>query len=156
MSLIGGCVHYKTKHFTARELLPPSVFNDRGEKAWELLDPRALKVLDMWRDHVGQPVSINSNRLKRFQAGLRVPSQPEYRTSSQHSYGRAFDLKDTDWRDFYHWILEGYLSGCSVRHEVTFIEADTAGYCHFDVRNSPILKVWSPTRGYLSLEDIEK
>ena len=37
---------YKCENFSIHELVPPNVFYNRGEKAWELLDERLLITLD--------------------------------------------------------------------------------------------------------------
>ena len=38
---------YNCKYFAIHELIPPQVYRDRGEKAWELLDPDMLRTLDL-------------------------------------------------------------------------------------------------------------
>ena len=51
---------YIPKHFALEEWVPPSVFDRRGELAWELLDPRALKTADAIREETGKSVIINT------------------------------------------------------------------------------------------------
>ena len=50
---------YKCDYFAIHELIPPSVYEARGEKAWELLDDRLLKTIDTLRDRFG-PATINN------------------------------------------------------------------------------------------------
>jgi len=47
------------KHFKIQELVPPAVFDARGERAWELLDERMLITLDKLRERYG-PVTVNT------------------------------------------------------------------------------------------------
>ena len=44
---------YKAKKFTIEELVPEVVFNDRGQKAWQLIDNRLIANLDSLREQVG-------------------------------------------------------------------------------------------------------
>ena len=44
---------YKYNYFSIHELVPPHVFGQRGEKAWELLDERLLIILDQLRERFG-------------------------------------------------------------------------------------------------------
>lgn len=37
-----GGIMYRCEFFVLRELVPPGVFESRGESAWELFDDRAL------------------------------------------------------------------------------------------------------------------
>ena len=50
---------YQCNHFAIHELVPPQVFEARGEKAWELLDERLLTTLDRLRTRFG-PVTVNN------------------------------------------------------------------------------------------------
>lgn len=50
---------YKCSHFKIQELVPPAIFEARGEKAWELLDERLLITLDRLRDRFG-PITVNN------------------------------------------------------------------------------------------------
>lgn len=85
---------HKCKYFTIRELVPPHVFNERGEKAWGLLDSNALHMLDALRTHLG-PITVNNWHIGGSfkESGLRTPKGRYYRPYSQHSFGRAFDCK---------------------------------------------------------------
>ena len=50
---------YKCEYFKVHELVPPHVYNARGEKAWELLDEQLLRTLDRLRQRYG-PMTINN------------------------------------------------------------------------------------------------
>jgi len=85
---------YKPKYFCIEELVPPDVFGQRGEKAWELLDERILKAADLLREEFGSITVNNWGWGGDFaESGLRIPNCTYYHTFSQHSYGRALDLK---------------------------------------------------------------
>jgi len=94
---------YKSKYFVIQEYVPPSVYADRGEKAWEILDPRLLKMDDAVRNHFGVVIinTWHSTRLisaykYRSQSGLRTRefydlSEDYYKSYSAHKYGMASD-----------------------------------------------------------------
>jgi len=84
---------YKPKYFKPQELVSADVYNQRGEKALQLLDDRILKAADYLRENLG-PATINDwawggNNQSR---GLRTMESPYYRPFSQHSHGRALDM----------------------------------------------------------------
>ncbi len=84
---------YKCKYFNIEELVPPHVYEERGNKAWELLDERLLITIDELRDALGSVV-INNYRWggSRKWSGLRTVESDFYRPFSQHSFGRAVDM----------------------------------------------------------------
>ncbi len=88
---------YQTEHFTITELVSPDVYEARGDKAWSLLDDRALETLDQLRDKFG-PITVNNWQWNgpRQWSGLRTPDSPYYSKYSQHSFGRAFDCIFSD------------------------------------------------------------
>jgi len=134
---------YQCKHFKIQELVPPHIYDKRGDKAWELLDERALITLDHLRDHFGVAITIN-NWLwggDRKWSGLRTPDSPHYSETSQHSYGRAFDC-----------LFQG-LDTQTVRTEIInnkdifgFITGIELGvsWLHFDCRNCQPIKAFYP------------
>ena len=84
---------YKCTHFIIEELVPPQVFKDRKQKAWQLLDDRMLITLDRLREKYG---SMTVNNWKwggdREWSGLRTADSPYFSKYSQHSFGRAADV----------------------------------------------------------------
>lgn len=135
---------YKCEYFDIHELVPPQVFYDRGEKAWELLDARLLMTLDKLRARFG-PMTVNNYYWGKGRewSGLRTADSPYYSKYSQHSFGRAADclfarkpieavrgeiLANPDDSDF---MLIG-----SVELDVNWL--------HFDVRNCERIKTYSP------------
>jgi len=51
---------YEPIYFDLEELVCPHVFNKYGAMAWQFLDPRLLKTLDIIRTRIGKPMFINS------------------------------------------------------------------------------------------------
>ena len=82
----------KCQHFNIKELVPPQVYKDRGQKAWQLLNPDLLVALDALRATFG-PAVVNdwSWGGKYKQSGLRTSKIGA--TYSQHRYGNAADIK---------------------------------------------------------------
>ena len=86
---------YQCKFFQIRELVPPDIFDKRGDRAWELLDERLLFTLDGLRGRYGR-MTVNNWHWggDRMWSGIRTPGSPFYNESSQHSLsrGRAADI----------------------------------------------------------------
>ena len=135
---------YKCKHFKIYELVDPVTYEIRGEKAWELLDDRALKTLDAIRDYFGVPITVNDWKWggKRQWSGLRTAESPYYSPYSQHSFGRAFDclVSGMAAQDVREAILKN-----RTKHfpYITGIELDV-NWLHFDCRNHAPVKVFIP------------
>ncbi len=126
---------YKTKHFTITELVPPHVYEERGDKAWSLLDDRALKTLDTLRDKFGS-TTVNSWSWNgdRMWSGLRTSESPYGSEYSQHRYGRAFDciFKEKTAEEVREYVLANQDEFPYIRG----IELDVS-WLHFDVGNRP-------------------
>jgi len=126
------------KHFKAQELVPPSVFDIRGDKSIQLFDVNALKLLDWLRDRYGSATVNNWSWGGNFsQSGLRTVehygSFEKYNKSfSQHKYGRAFDVKfksktaeevRTDLKAM--WELKGLGFSITLEDDVSWLHVDT-------------------------------
>lgn len=133
---------YICRHFAIQELVPRHVYNERGQKAWELFDDRSLRALDALREKYGRMI-INDwmwsgcNQWRGLRSGIS-PVGSEY---SQHRFGRAFDVtfSDKDIEDVRNDILvnpEEYPLICSVELGVNWL--------HFDMRNCSRLKTYYP------------
>lgn len=135
---------YKCEHFSIHELVPPHVFNNRGEKAWELLDERLLITLDRLRSRYGQMTINNYYWGKdREWSGLRTSDSPYYSAFSQHSFGRAADCLFTG------------KSAEEIRHDILANPEEDdfkligslelgVSWLHFDVRNCDRIKTYHP------------
>jgi len=124
---------YKCKHFGIKELVSKKVYEDRGTKAWGLLDERALKTLDALRDRFGS-TTVNdwswggANQYRGFREdGCGVGA--EY---SQHKYGRA---KDCTFRDVSAEVVRQYI--LDNPDEFPYISSIEMGvsWLHFGVGN---------------------
>ncbi|MEH6347773.1 MAG: hypothetical protein V7785_21945 [Bermanella sp.] len=116
-----------------KELVSRRVFEDRGEKAWALLDERALKTLDQLREKFG-PITINdwswggSNEYR----GFREPDCKIGAGYSQHRFGRAFDCQFNGVSAFE--VRKQILSNPQDFPFITSLEMNVS-WLHFDVRN---------------------
>ncbi len=124
---------YICRHFNIKELVSQAVYADRGEKAWQLLDERALKTIDKLRDVFGS-VTINDWQWggENEYRGLRESSCTIGAKYSQHRFGRAFDchFRNVSADSVREYILQHPLEFpfiCSLEMNVTWL--------HFDVRN---------------------
>ncbi|MFH2047000.1 MAG: hypothetical protein ABIK92_17870 [Pseudomonadota bacterium] len=135
---------YKCKHFLIYELVPRRVFEERGEKAWELLDDRLLITLDKLRDRYGS-ITVNNYYWgkEREWSGLRTSDSPYYSPYSQHSFGRAADCLFAD------------NSAEAIRQDILANPSDPAfaligsielgvSWLHFDIRNCDRIKTYYP------------
>lgn len=137
---------YKCKHFHITELVPQSVYLERGERAWELLDERMLITADQLNDRFGQMI-VNTwnypNLIKKFgyrdQSGLRTETVgAKY---SQHFYGRAMDALFTEVTAAE--VRKYVLSHASEFPHLAAIEVGVRWF-HFDTRNCERIKVFKP------------
>jgi hypothetical protein len=70
---------YKCNHFSVHELVPRSVFEKRGERAWQLLDERLLITLDRLRERYGSTTVNNSGTGTRIVNGAAcVPKKAHF------------------------------------------------------------------------------
>ena len=134
---------YKCRHFKIHELVPPQVYQDRGEKAWELIDDRILRTIDELRERYGS-ITINNYMFggDREWSGLRTQNSPWFSPYSQHTFGRAVDclFKDADVDKVRQDILD--LPHSEVSCYVTAVELDTS-WLHIDCRNTDRIKTFS-------------
>ena len=95
---------YRPKHFQAEELVSKAVFEQLGSaRVLRYFDPRILMMADKLAekfcfDQNGKKIGTASiNNWKwggKFQfSGLRMPGEPHYKQFSDHSYGRALDIR---------------------------------------------------------------
>lgn len=145
------------KYFGIRELVPREVYNARGEKAWQLLDYRAIKTLEWLRENLGSCTVNDWPWGGTFsQSGLRTAEfylQQSYtmateanakiaKSFSQHKYGRAFDckFKNHTAEEARQWIKENWESS-GFDWGITLEEG--VSWLHFDTRNQPKNEVYT-------------
>ena len=136
--------HYTPKYFKAHEFVPPSVYSDRGEKSFQLIDARILITADTLREHWG-PMTINNWYWDgdRLWSGLRTPESPYYSPYSQHTFGRALDgiFRKVN----AEIVREDILKNPDKYPFITFLETDIS-WVHADCRNIERITTWSPSR----------
>lgn len=126
---------YKAKYFDIRELVPEAVYEARGEKAWQLIDPRLIENADALREKLNVPLTCNNWHTggPRDQSGLRVPGQSYYKPFSQHSFGRAMDLVCGIPAAQIREMIKSEI--IVLPHPATFEEGDKITWLHMDTRN---------------------
>lgn len=104
MTTVSSLNFYRPKHFKAEELVSKATFAKLGaSRVFRYFDPRILITADKLAerfnfDPTGKKIgsaSINNWLWKGdFQySGLRMPGEPHYKEFSDHSYGRALDIR---------------------------------------------------------------
>ena len=133
---------YKCRYFSIQELVPRHVFEQRGDRAWQLLDERLLITADALRSDLGPMYVNNWHRGGNSQwRGLRTADSPYYRPYSQHSFGRALDAT---FRSVTPEEARQHIRDNIKRFPwLTAIELDV-NWLHFDVRNVERLMEFSP------------
>lgn len=129
-------MNYRTKHFILQELVPQTVYQALGDRAWQLLDGRQLVTIDALRSALG-PVVINNWHIggNFDESGFRGSYSRTGALYSQHRYGRANDCKlEIHPKEAFDFII---------RHQsdfpyITAIEDTdkTPTWLHIDCRNS--------------------
>ena len=104
-----------SKYFKIQELVSEAVYKKYGDKSWEFIDTRLIKVLDLLREHFNRPITVNNwlwgGNLQ--QRGLRankdelVANKKDYYIS-QHCLGKAvdFNVKGLSAQEVYDEILK--------------------------------------------------
>lgn len=88
------------------------MFQRYGDKSIRYFDPRLLAVLEVIREGVDSPMTINNWHLggARQWSGLRTPESKYWSSGSAHSWGMAFDaVGDFDPDDARAAIVSGQL-----------------------------------------------
>lgn len=133
--------YYKPTHFKIQELVPPEVYQERGEQSLALLDPRILYTLDGIREHLGIPLNVNTwfwNGGIKYR-GFRPADCPVGAKYSQHKFGRAIDFVSSQMSA--HKMRQEILAAKSIFPFIVFME-DNVGWVHIDVRNDPVTGIY--------------
>lgn len=94
---------YKCKYFKIQELVCPHVYEKYGDKSWEFFNEEFLKELDIVREVLGVPITINNwniegqykesgNRCQFCSIVAKRIANKEL-NMSMHNLYQAFDLK---------------------------------------------------------------
>lgn len=130
---------YIPKYFKPQELVPKSVYEERGIKSLQLIDDRLLRIADYLRDRFGS-ITINnwSYGGNRTQSGLRIQGQQYYRPYSQHSFGRALDMifNERNAQEVRTWLKESANEICCLFDIEGFTVEEGVSWLHIDLRNN--------------------
>ena len=140
----------RSKYFKIQELVSEAVYKKYGDKSWEFIDTRLIKVLDLLREHFNRPITVN-NWLwggNLHQRGLRankdelVANKKDYYIS-QHCLGKAvdFNVKGLSTQEVYDEILRNI----EKFYLISRIEniKDTPTWVHIDVANVDKFKIFN-------------
>ena len=134
----------KSKYFEIHELVPPHLFEKRGEGCWRFIDERLIATIDTLKEHFSSgTMTINNYKWggDREWSGLRTSQSPDYSPTSMHSFGKAIDCI------FSHYSAEEVrlyiLSNKGFFPYIRGME-DTVSWLHVDVRNEDELKLFQP------------
>ncbi|NDO73080.1 D-Ala-D-Ala carboxypeptidase family metallohydrolase [Shewanella sp. SE1] len=137
---------YECKHFKIYELVDRQTYTDRGDRAWQLFNPRLLELLDQLRELFDAPITVNTWKWGgQFEnRGLRTSASPYYRPYSQHSFGRAvdFDVRGLSADQARERIIEWFNAGLLEVDSIT-LELGV-NWVHLDIRNANGLNTFYP------------
>lgn len=131
---------YRCKYFSLQELVSPAVYNTFGVFAWNFLDERLLKDIDLLRELWGKPLIINTwswgGGYK--ESGFRCNTDSIVKSKTRpycsgHTLGRAFDIKPeniNDCKDLYKFIQLNFHKFGSISRLEDCKSAPT--WCHID------------------------
>lgn len=125
-------ITYRPKHFALKELVDPETYAKLGDRAWIVLDPRALATLDQLRKRFGSCTVNNwhSGGAHKYR-GFRPPQCTVGAALSQHRFGRAFDCS---FNTSAHVVREYVLDNWAEFPYLMTLE-DEVSWVHFDVRD---------------------
>jgi hypothetical protein len=131
------------KYFKVQELVPESVYRDRGERSIQLIDNRIVKFIEGLRDALGRSITVNDWLWGGEFAyrGLRDSNSSVYSKYSQHSFGRAidFDVKGMTSQEVREWIIDN--RDVDFVKPITFIEG-SVNWVHVDCRGGTGGDLW--------------
>ena len=90
----------KSKYFIIEELVDRETFKKRGQKAWELIDPILIKMIDSIKEEFPKgTITINNWKWggDREWSGLRTIKSSYYSSYSMHTFGKAVDMIFSDY-----------------------------------------------------------
>ena len=139
--------------FSIEELVPKDIYERRGEKAWQLFDLNALLVLEWLKQSFPRGTATVNNWKwggKFQQSGLRTfdfwlgreslfddvrhakALTAMNKSLTQHKYGRAFDVKFSQYEAAYirewikaNWHTSGFEFAITLEEGVSWLHFDT-------------------------------
>ena len=133
-----------SKYFVIQELVSEAIYNKRGEKAWELLNPKLIKTMDTIKERFPLgTMTINNWKWggTRDESGLRTAESGYYSPTSQHSLGNAIDAVFNAYTA--EEVRQDIINNPSSYPYVKGIETDIS-WLHVDVRNRDTVAIFKP------------
>ena len=133
-----------SKYFKIQELVSEEIYNKRGEKAWELINPKIIKTIDTIKERFPKGTCTVNNWLwngTRNESGLRTSESKYYSPTSQHSLGNAIDFVMSAYTT--EEVRQDVINNPSIYPYVRGIEMGVS-WCHLDVRNRDTILLFYP------------
>ncbi len=138
---------YQPKHFATQELIPPCVYNVKGEASLSLMNEGLLRDLDTLHDHLNNIRAGTTITINNWHGGGPF-SERGYRTLNMvgtqiepHKFGKAVDFSSNKWTP--HEIRQEIIANSAKLVYFTRLEQyldashqanhDEIGWVHVDV-----------------------
>ena len=134
----------KSTKFRIEELVSKPVFDKRGERAWELINPLLIATIDTIKSRFPEgSMSINTWLWNgnRNESGLRTADSSYYSPTSQHSLGNAIDAVFSKYTS--EEVRQDIINNPDIYPHVKGIETDIS-WLHVDVRNRETVAIFKP------------
>lgn len=134
----------KSSKFRIEELVSKTVFDKRGEKAWELINPLLIETIDTIKSRFPEgSMSINTWLWNgnRNESGLRTADSSYYSPTSQHSLGNAVDSIFSKYTA--EEVRQDIINNPDIYPHVKGIELEIS-WLHVDVRNRETVAMFKP------------
>lgn len=130
----------KSKYLSIRQLVPPEIYDERGDRAWELIDEEFLVLLDLIWEKCGEYVINDWHEGGNYkESGGRSAGTSTGAKLSMHKFFRAGDLKPKKGtvREFHEKIRTMPGLGDFTMEDIE----STPTWVHVDKRNNQIAGV---------------
>lgn len=141
-----------TNYFSVEEFIPQHIYEQRGDAALELMNPKIIQATNALRELADVPLSCNTWKWggNRNWSGLRDETSPYYSATSQHSLGNAVDVVSSKMSA--HELRCLILENPELFEDVTFLECGIS-WVHMDVREADEVQLWVPKRGFITVDE---
>lgn len=123
-----------SKYFQLRELVPPQIYQQFGNRSWWFLDHEAVMMVNAIRELLNIPLIVNNHHYNL--SGYRVPDTPTGSYLSQHKRGAAFDIKSASMTaaGIYQFIFDNEQELMDIGLTTVEDIASTPTWVHVDCR----------------------
>lgn len=124
-----------TPNFTLIEFVPKEVYDKFGDSSIWFFDPRLPKIAQFIHDRYNTPIIINGvyNGQVYNYSCLRTPDSNEFKPLSQHTGGKAIDVKGVNSKVLRQDIIDNFTTIWKPLG-ITTIEKNTSTWTHIDLR----------------------